>query len=93
MCGASEGIQEIQYYSNDEENFPTGEGEGNTNFCIALQVILCILIPTFRMLCHSCLNMSGTKGDMALGPFQCFIPVSLAVTCILHFLSSSLQYF
>lgn len=36
MCGVSEGVQEIQYYFNEEENIPTGEGEGNIVLhCIA----------------------------------------------------------
>lgn len=42
MCGVSEGVQEIQYYFNEEENIPTGEGEGNIKFYIALQGILYI---------------------------------------------------
>lgn len=33
------------------------------------------------------------KGDAACGLCQCFIPVSLGVTCTLHFLPSSLKYF
>lgn len=31
------GVQEIKYYSNDGENIPLREGEGNIKFFIALQ--------------------------------------------------------